>query len=339
MMKDFSMLQFSNEVFFYTRILPFFESSDEKISDLFPRYYNSLLQYNTSSDEAVIVLENLIASGYSPTEKKSFLDYHHLRLMVRKLGVFHAYSYHMRQEAADKFHAMILCQLETDSNVLLQFSCFRECVMRGFRRLTTDPCYRSKIQNLSHLIENCDEVYRSILTGDERNCTHILCHGDFLRNNVLFAYDEGKPVDAKIVDLASWRFASPVIDLALLLYLNADQKMRDKNWDNLIDEYYAAVCGTFPSVRVPSKNLILAEFKTNAMMAYFIASFFLPSLIASDNDDVPGYADILPSEYKDVLYTYIPSDLLHQVHEKQGGLRATVALADILKDIIDRGFV
>ena len=115
----------------------------------------------------------------------------------------------------------------------------------------------------------CDKVFRNTLVGEENNRNHVLCHGDFLRNNILFRYDENeKPTHLKMVDLATWRFASPVIDVALVLYINADQKMRDENWDNLIDEYYDAVQNTFPSSKVPSKDAILAELKTNSMFAY-----------------------------------------------------------------------
>lgn len=335
-MKDFSSLAFFNEIFFYSRILPFFETFDPDVTRMFPKYYNSLLQYNASHDETVIVFENLQAGHYLPAKKNSFLDYDHLSLMMRKLGEFHAYSYRARAEAPDKFHATTLCMVETNGTVLRQFLSLSFALTRSVQPLLTDPRYDTKLINL---VARCDEMLRNTLTdGDANNSTHVLCHGDFLRNNVLFKYENGRPVDLKMVDLATWRFASPVIDLASVLYLNADQKMRQENWDSLIDEYYTAVENTFPSIDVPSKNSILAEFRTRATLGYFIASYFLPRLMVLDNDKLPGLGDVLPA-YKDSQFADIPGELRIELVTKQGGEEATMALTDIIKDIIDRGFL
>jgi len=204
-----------------------------------------------------------------------------------------------------------------------------------------DAAYSGKIENLRNIMANCDEIFRKTFMGDEENRTHVVCHGDFLRNNLLFRYENGIPTDLKLVDLANSRFASPVIDVALALYINADQKMRDENWENLIDEYYGAVQNTFSSTKVPSKSSILEEFKTNSMNAYFVASIFLPSLVADDNDDMPKMADLVPEEYKNALTTEIPIQIVKEMAEskEEGGSKATAALVNILKDIIDRGFV
>jgi hypothetical protein len=122
------------------------------------------------------------------------------------------------------------------------------------------------------------------------------------------------------------------------LYLHTDQITRNEHWDDLIDEYYAAVRDTFPSTKVPSKVSMLAEFKIPALVAYFIASFFLPFLVAGDHDDVLTQADILPEKYKNTPCSSIPAEFLQEVYMKHGGEKTTRALIDILQDIINRGF-
>lgn len=340
--KAFSLLHFSNEVFFYTRILPFFENYRE-IGHLFPRYYNSVLQYGVNTDEAVLIFENIQARGYIPAKSKSYLDYEHLSLMLKKLGEFHAYSYHAKQRNSDLFHALCSTLSETNFIKLKQeaHSAVSVTFNRGLQPLLNNSRYSSYGQKLRNIFDDFDEVYDRALTADEKNHAHVLCHSDFMRSNVLFRYDSnGKPVDLKIVDLATCRLASPVVDLVTVLYLNADQQMRNENWDTLIDDYYAALENTFPSSNVPSKDSIVAEFKKNyaAIYAYFVASYFLPMCIAQN---APEQTD-LHREYVDFKEKLTRNDFLDHTKEallKVGGQSADVELSNILRDIIDRDFV
>lgn len=331
-------MEFVNEIIFYTQLLPFF-SSLRDIGHMFPQFFSSHLDVNLNAFDGVIIFENLQATGFTTSERKSFLDYDHLALMMKKLGEFHAYSYEAKRTDADSFFALSGTFAEPH---LFSHRYYCEVLsvisLRGVEPLRDSPQYSSKVAELEKLMKSTNELIKRVVREGEANPLAVLCHGDYLRNNVLFRYEKGKPVDLKMVDLATCKLTSPVVDLAMVLYINADQEMRKKHWDDLIDAYYTALRDTFPKNKVPSKDSILAEFKGKTLVGYFVASCFLNCLIADDND-MPTFWDLLPEEYKSFPYTDLPPEVCIQTDLIVGGELSTKALSNILKDMIDRGFL
>lgn len=331
-LKEFGVMPFINEILFYTKIILLFESS-RRISHLFPIYYDSLMRLHPTTDQAFIVFENLQAGGYRASEK-CFLDYDHLKLMLRRLGEFHAYSYQTKQDNSKLFLSLTNSFQENNFCVLKQLIPGMSQIFKRGLHAVNDPRYSSKLVQVDQLIDQIEDLVIETLTGDRENPMSVVCHGDFIGSNVMFKYENGKPVDLKLVDLAAWRLASPVVDLALVLYLNANQGMRNEHWDDLIDEYYSALKGTFPQCKVPSKESLLKEFDKKSMFAYFVASYFLPPLICKDYNVPPQEAFPL-----DQFNSETPMSKLMKQLEIAGGELATESLADILRDLMDRGFV
>mgnify|MGYP003729702485 CR=1 FL=1 len=114
-----------------------------------------------------------------------------------------------------------------------------------------------------------------------------LCYGGFFKDGFYVKQKDGKPIDLKLTDLTDWGYASPALDLYLVLYLKADQNMKNEHCHDLTDKYYEALQSTFPQTDVPSKEAILMEFRTTAVVAFFAASRFLRFFIAHDNEDMP----------------------------------------------------
>lgn len=333
---QFHVYRFINEAFFYTRVLPAFDKL-RSIRHLFPKFYTSYVEMNENDDKYLLVLENLKAYGYLQPREKSFLNYEHLKMMMRKLGEFHAYSYKAKKANIANFFPLVTSSREVHFTNIEELQNLWVNTSRGVDILRTDSKYASKLENFEKIKKNVKNFINELLTGETRNPVSVLCHGNYSSSNILFKYENGKLVDLKIIDLVSFKFTSPVVDLSLVLYLNADQQMRDKHWDDLINEYYESLSETFVG-EVPSKEAILNEFKTKSLFAYFVASYFLVRTINSDLK-LPNFKEFVPMKYREYAYSDLPVDLHVSFLQKAGGPKATEALANILKDIIDRGFI
>ncbi|XP_065222470.1 uncharacterized protein LOC135847020 [Planococcus citri] len=326
---------FINEMNFYTKVAPALSTLDVAFSSLVPKFYHGEVIFNAECDQSTIILENLKSRGYTMAEKKSFLSHQHLKLMMRKLGQFHAYSYKAKKSIPNLFYPLANNSLDSNRELNKEsFGILAIVAQRGLECLQQDATYMKYIPRLREILDNSHDVFVRILTGDRSNPISTIVHGDYLRNNVMFKYDEnGIPNDLIMVDMATFRYGSPVIDLAIVLYMNADQDTRNMYWDSLIDEYYTALKETFVESEIPSKTEILAEFIDKSIYGYLIAADFLAYLMADDDDDSP---------LVDVLDMHPENMTVESVIEREftiGGKPATEAMGNILKDMIDRGFI
>lgn len=342
----FLSFSFANEINFYSKMIPALSTLDDSFGSLFPKFYHGEMMFNEKQNLSAIIFEDLKYRGYKMAKKKSYLDYQHLALMMRKLGQFHAYSYKAKNTKSHLFHPLANCFQETNPYFNGEFSNsnnLMQCLAyRGFELLKQDPKYEKYAFRLKEIIKNADDVYKHALSGDLKNPISVLTHCDYLRNNVMFRYTKDNiPDDMLIIDMATCRIASPVIDLVTVLYINADQATRDKYWDNLIDEYYSALKETFKENKIPSKEAIMLEFVGKSFYGYVVAAYFLPSLIADDNK-IPNLADVDPEiarKFLEFKMEEIPEEMWIELFLSEGGEQGTRALKDILEDMIDRGFI
>ncbi|XP_065223461.1 uncharacterized protein LOC135847723 [Planococcus citri] len=339
----FNSFSFANEINFYTKIAPTLETFDDSFLSLFPKFYHGEMMFNQKQNKSAIIFENVKTRGYKMSEKKSFLDCEHLTLMMRKLGEFHAYSYKAKNTAPDLFYPMV--SIFQENNLFVNKETLHNelqiLAARGFELLLQDPDYAQLASRIETMIENADDTFRKILTSDGDNPISVITHGDYLRNNLMFRYKNNIPDDLIMIDMATYRYASPVIDLAIVLYINTDQETRSKYWDKLIDEYYTALKGKFPENEIPSKCTIMSDFVGRSFYAYLVASFFLKSMFAHDNN-IPLPQDFDPDtarKYNEGKYNEIPEEMQFKLCLSIGGKKCTQALKDILGDMIDRGFI
>lgn len=334
----FVSFSFINEMNFYSKIIPALGTLDASICSFLPQFMYGEMIYNITGDQTVLIVENLKNTGYQLSEKKSFLDLDHLTLMVRRLGQFHAYSYQAREKIPNLFYPLANAHLEANFFANLEVhGVMAHTAERGLKSLQNEPAYEAQIKSIRGILQNAENYFVKVIKDDSKPQA-VLCHGDYLRNNVLFRYENDLPVEIKLIDLATYRIASPVVDLALVLYMNADQNTRDQHWDALINEYYTALRTTFPNnENIPSKEEILSDFVGKAFYAYLVASYFLPGLIAADNGIVCTAE--MPPELLQCGLHELPAEEMVKICLIEGGEKATAALSDIVKDMMDRGFI
>ncbi len=315
---DQETFQFTNEVHFYTKILPFFRTF--RGDDLVPKFYASCLDVSDEWTHDVILLENLEASGFSRRRQKPFLDRDHIALMMRKIGEFHAYSFKAKQEHAERFFSIV----GVGSHVRLARTSLLPAREQRWKRdlapLQNREEYSEAATNLVKTMKNYDLVLNYRNCGPEYD-TAVLGHCAFDSCNVLFRYDEnGKPVDLKLVDWQTWKLASAAMDVLTPLYIDASQRTRDEHWDDFIETYYSSLRDTFPEVQVPKKESLVSEFALYVPPILFMAGYRFPCPNFSANDELLTYTSSLADATSDPEAFVDP-------------------LVDMFKDMVKRGYL
>ena len=305
---EFHVYTFINEAYFFTRVLPYLEKL-KPIQPLFPKFLTSYVEMGVSDDKYLLVFDSLKPEKYHRSPKRGFLDLDHLKIMMKKLGQFHAFSYEAAKKNRDEFISLAASFKDVHFTSIRRMQGFlTHLSARGLESLRKDEKYSSKLEKLEVIIENADSFVNDVFCGEVENPLSVLCHGFYIEENVLFQYENGKPINMKFVDLTSTKLASPIVDLASTLYIHTDQKMRDEHWDELVNEYYLSLKSTFPEA-VPSKKDILKEFTTKAVIGYLLASYTVCRTISEDQN-MTHFADMLPHEYRGFGYSDIPQDIM-----------------------------
>lgn len=338
LLEDFVIAQFFNEITFHVRALPFLQQQGD-VQPLLAKFYDSFVRSSAQGTEFVLIFEDLKSQGFRMHERHSFLDVDHLLLMLNRLGRFHSYSYRAKGQDLKGFQALGRWFHDAQGELAHRWPNFMDSHgLRGLKPLRHDPRYSSQLATIEKYLQNSGDFIRQWNTSEQDQPMSVLCHGDYLRGNIMFRYENGRPVEQKMIDLATPRLASPAIDLGGVLYLNADQQTRNQHWDRLIDAYYEGLIEVFGRDEMPSRDSILNEFKVRALYAYFIASYFLPRVLGCDLGK-PDFFELVPPEYASNREVDLPNNVYQKICEIWGGEETTEALADILRDMIDRGFI
>lgn len=337
-------VSFCNEIFMYNRIIPFYAALDSSIMSLLPKfYYGNVILGGGHEENASIILENLSNQGYRSLNDEIFLDFQHLVLIVKKLAGFHAFSYYAKSKEPCKFYSLV------DNLVNMHIVTTREgygyfnlTIDHYLKMLENDAHYGTKIDGIREILKNADEFMEDVFT-DREEPTAVLCHGDFLHNNLMLKYDSsGHPTDVKFIDFSFAKYCTPVVDLALILYMNADQKMRHDHWDDLLDVYWTTLRDTFPQVVTPTKAQILNKFKGKALNAFVLTTFFLPFLMRARETTYNGEEEFWHPEYAEYVnapWYDTPSQVRFGVLRKALKPEHAQKVLEVVKDIVDRGFV
>lgn len=318
--------QFYNEVFAYENILPLLDVNSI-VNDLFPVYYCGFCSGSSPEDD-VIVLEDLKPKGFKMSKEIIRLDYHHCAVALRQLGRYHALSYNAKQnkklEFFDKIKSLKECRFREDmseDNYYLFTIASRRAVQPLLDR---NEC----VDIVGRFLDKMEDPanYLSDLVKPEEPLA-VICHGDFCRNNILYKYDSNNtPIDARLFDIATSRYASPAIDLSFFLFLNTTHEMRQLHWDDFLRIYHDALVETIPDAVKPSLDDIQQDVRKKAVYGYALCSFFLPALM----NDERWNADAL---------CHLPWSQKYAGVAIYGGQKATEMTSTIFKELIEMGCI
>lgn len=309
-------LQFYNEVFMYSQLLPLLGQGS---NDIFPYFHYGIGLLN-NPDSNIIVLEDLRHLGYCLTTNKAHLDFDHLSLAMSKLGQFHALSYTAKERSHDEFFKLASSLEDTfcrKGHKIQRMAA--ACLHRAVDPLLKEEKY---VTSLQRFLAKVDNDFLSILLEivSPKDPLAVICHGDFCRNNMLFKYENGKPVDIRFFDIATSRLASPAIDISFILFLNTSQELRKNHWDDLLKIYHKALSNTVPTVKVPSLEDIKEAVRVKACWALVHCSFFLPIVLFGG-----------PVNFEEMT-----EEEIFNLNLTRGGNEATKVLNELVEEMVQR---
>ncbi|KZC13939.1 PREDICTED: uncharacterized protein LOC107192038 [Dufourea novaeangliae] len=227
---------YQNEEMFYSKMRLKYGN------DLVPRcYLADLGRYG----RAVFVLEDLEAVGY--TQADGELDVDQLKLCVEVLGKFHGRGLRLKATEPDIFReykAKMLEVILTEESIdrfekkssrlidIVEAMQDTELTEKVKRKLSTSPM---------------ETVKRSV---SEVNEVSTICHGHFSHDNLLFKYQNGKPIDAKVIDWQTMRYCSPAVDLGPILLYNTSDETGPTELQATLTVYVEAVRSEYPEIAV-----------------------------------------------------------------------------------------
>ncbi|XP_059470316.1 uncharacterized protein LOC132193576 [Neocloeon triangulifer] len=327
-------LQFINETLWYSEIVPAYKSLELKykldLGHLWPKYFGSV-----ETEFAAIALEDLAKENFKLALPAANLTFTHARLAMEKIAKMHALSYGLAAHDPKKYEEVTSAMQDNrfggqgdgmDPNFL------RSTAQRGLDPLRLQPEFANIVEALDKQLEDPISMHRRLLTRHD-DSTDVICHGDFLRNNVLYKHQGEDVVDACLIDFATIRVASPGSDLALFIYMSIDPKALEGNGlENLLKVYYTTledILDSMDRVRDPWRGSfedLLNDFGRCAPLAYSIAAFFLPLMMApSGAFQMEDMMEMTPEEQE-------------EQNKNLGGPEATERLVNMLIDFQKRGF-
>ncbi|XP_055377791.1 uncharacterized protein LOC129609708 [Condylostylus longicornis] len=281
---------FGNEILAYTKILPELGSPTASLTlwDNYPKYYYSHLK----DDEACIVLGDFVVDGWCMSKKQVDLSVEHLLLAAKHIGKFHGICYDLKHNNPEFFKSII--KLLGESRYAKEPPPEWDLILRtaGQRSINSARKYYGNMipenflkklnQDLSNIFEQGKERLRPI------EPEAILCHGDYLRNNVAFQYkntkDKDLPTAAMMFDFQTLRYSSPMCDLTTFISLSSGKDTRQKNFERIFKSYCDSLKDTYESRtsnKIPdylSYNSMLEEYVRYLPYSLGIASSFLATL-------------------------------------------------------------
>ncbi|KAH8347746.1 hypothetical protein KR084_000690 [Drosophila pseudotakahashii] len=276
---------FSNEINFYTEILPEIQKlAGGKFSA--PKYYYSELnQYS-----AVAILENFAEQGWRVTKDRVGLSLEHALIAVNYLGRFHGFAYAMKHKSPEKFSQLTekLKESRYASDVIhpefaVMLKTSLERLVKGVA--TFQPQLDEEfVKKLCFLVADYNLYGRQRVAPKEPLAT--LCHGDYVRNNVAYRYnDQEVPQEIMMFDYQTLRISSPMIDLAVFLAVSTYADVRYPNFDKIFDEYCSALYDSYrlnAKVEVPesmSREELLKEYVRFLPYSVSISACFVMTLV------------------------------------------------------------
>ncbi|XP_020803018.1 uncharacterized protein LOC110179740 [Drosophila serrata] len=278
---------FSNEIAFYTRILP----EIQKAGGTFPapKYYYSELNENS----ALLILEDFAERGWRVTKDRMGLSLEHAMVAVEYLGKFHGFTYAIKHKNPQKFAELTsgLKESRYESDVvhpewdLTNQTSFKRAIKAV---KTYQPQIDEKfVRHLFFLIADYNLYGRQRVAPREPMCT--LCHGDYVRNNVAYKYidqEEQEPREIMMFDYQTLRVSSPMIDLSSFLAISVYADVRYPNFDDIFERYCSSLHNSYlehsKDSDIPafmSRAELLKEYVRFLPFGIFITATFLMSLV------------------------------------------------------------
>ncbi|XP_012263903.2 uncharacterized protein LOC105690573 [Athalia rosae] len=265
-----SPVTFWKELVFYRDVAPkliqlqldnFIEQNE--VIDLTAKYCCGrlgLIDPNVFDDQATIVMENLIASGYTMRDRLLGLDFEHTKFAIGGLARLHAMVIGLKLKTPEFFKNIVIPMLVDPLNeAALDYG--REMIREIHISYKEIPEAQPYLDRLDRALKVEYEITQIIPEPLEPWGT--MTHNDFWSNNIMFKYSEqNRPIGMKIVDFQFCYYDSGTMDLIFFLISSANETVLDNHLDEMIDYYYESFINCLKTLNVDTKIFTRKDFDT-----------------------------------------------------------------------------
>ncbi|XP_062563763.1 uncharacterized protein LOC134226790 [Armigeres subalbatus] len=349
-------VQFTNEVYIYSKVLPAFKdlikSRDcaAQVDTWCPKVVYSkagVIPSFSSMYETILVMENMTMDGFKNGPRND-LDEAHLTLMAKRIAEFHACTYALKIMDEESINTLvegiIPLNFIKDGQLFKSYAAmFRNGLERIFGYIDEHPEHYNSEQFKTDMAELRSkygkEPIRLMQKFLQRDEYSVILHGDYNRNNVLFKYENGNPVDIRMFDFQENRYATPSIDLTFFMCMSMVTGFREQFWTALLKCYHGSLIDTLidilkcdkndPRLETYSYNNFMDHMKKFGLYGAMVAGHFLPWMLGSKEE----CALLAEASWRD-----IESAEMKHLTMVAGGEAVTKRLVEIFQHMSELGY-
>uniref|UniRef100_A0A182K460 CHK domain-containing protein n=1 Tax=Anopheles christyi TaxID=43041 RepID=A0A182K460_9DIPT len=276
------------------------------------------LIYSANDPVPHLILEDLSSQQFVHNCK--LLDVDDAKIVLLKLAQFHASSYSLTNTSAanslDALNNGLFKQKPSEGVQFMMenFAIFTEVLSQwdGYAQ------YAERLKCIKPtFVDRGAAIYSGRGFG-----LHVLNHGDFHYNNMLFKLDPERRVkDTVFYDFQLSCWTTPAVDLLYFLYFVCNRATRDSQRHALIQHYHQEFVRTLNAVgfmgKVPTLLDINCDLQRAGFLEVVLAICFIPFLFADHNGtlDVYGSEDTARAyrrrlydepQYKEIILPLLP---------------------------------
>ncbi|XP_078685859.1 uncharacterized protein LOC144918726 [Branchiostoma floridae x Branchiostoma belcheri] len=244
--------------------------------------------YFTASDptskKSVRVLENLQSQGYSINPYPQPLGLEEMKLAVGALAQVHGLSH--------------LLELRSGSPLSDRYDWIVDiytCKQQWYYKY-----YQEGLKNLGSAFPEHEQLLAGLRKVDGVGMVReaaenparvkVLCHADCWNNNIMFKYEDGKPIDVKLVDWQLVAYRPPTFDL-VVLFMYQTWDIFHNHRDAILEHYYQELQKTLGENKAAGLQLytleqLEADFRADFPFAVYERIVYEKGLIPRQKQDL-----------------------------------------------------
>ncbi|XP_065365871.1 uncharacterized protein pkm [Calliphora vicina] len=293
----FARAGFLREALAYEKFLPLVEDFQKsKGLDVSDRFFEYPQCYFTSTEEfdETICMNDLQVEGFFMHNRFEPLTLDHVVYIMGIYAKLHATSLAMKDQIPEKINSFknisdIFEQRKNDVQLNDYFESLKRSALESIDK-EHEQAYWDKLNEYF----NSGTFYELMLTLLDSNTSEpysVICHGDCWINNVMFKQENGKVVDARLIDWQIMRYSSPIIDIMYFLMSSTTREFRKQHFQQVLHGYHCAVQEHIKKLdsdpeKLYSCSAFNREFKKKGAIGLLFGMIVLP-ILTTKSEDVP----------------------------------------------------
>ncbi|XP_066998233.1 uncharacterized protein [Anabrus simplex] len=191
----------------------------------------------------LIVLENISHQGFQLHDSLKCMDNAHITLVLSSLARLHAASLIFEERHSkidDAFKEVMFENLFSATEGSSSYNWF----MTGINTAVHLTKYLEKFSDNAKLLSVIKKELPDIcklmweFVKPSKKFRNVLCHGDLWNNNIMFRYENERPVELRFIDFQMYRYIPPVAEILFFLHMTTRRAYREAHLEDFLALYY-----------------------------------------------------------------------------------------------------